>query len=156
MTTTGPGAPPDGIDEIHDRVQRELRRQDQRYTSGRRRLVSLLAEAGRPVTLPELLALDEDLSQSSAYRNLDVLERTGLVRRITVGPDHAHYELAEPLLGHHHHLVCVTCGDIRDVRLDESFEATLESTLSSVAADIGFTPLHHRLDLYGHCDRCED
>ena len=42
-----------------------------------------------------------------------------LLTRITAGGDHAYFEFAEPLLSHHHHLVCVDCGSIEDVYLDD-------------------------------------
>ena len=78
-------------------VAGRLAAHDQRYTSGRRTLVGALADAGGPITLPELLALQPSLAQSSAYRNLGVLEVAGVVRRLVHGADRAHYELAEEL-----------------------------------------------------------
>lgn len=116
--------------------------------------MELLVEAGRPVTLPEILRADPDLPQSSVYRNLEVLERVGLVHRISIGADHARFELSEPLLGHHHHLICVTCGAIEDVELGAEVEEIVDSALTSVAAGSGFAPLHHSLDLHGRCADC--
>lgn len=142
------------LDSIHDRVLDRLRARDQRYTTRRRLLVAALAVAGRPLTLPELLAIEPDLPQSSAYRNLELLERMGLVRRITHGPDHARYELAEPLLDHHHHLICVDCGRVEDVKLDDSVERAVEQALGSAAEAAGYRALHHSLDLHGHCAGC--
>ena len=115
---------------VHDRVAEQLAQAQQRYTSGRRRLVTLLVGAGRPLSLPELLDRDPELPQSSAYRNLDLLESTGLVRRIATETDHARYELAESLLGHHHHLICTSCGSIQDVRLPPDVEDAVEHALT--------------------------
>src|SRR5260221_13585715 len=58
--------------DFHDIAAERLRRHDQRYTSNRRALVAALS-AGRPMSLPELLAVSKGLPQSSAYRNLAVL-----------------------------------------------------------------------------------
>jgi len=154
MSAADPDPPIDDLPAIHDRVGARLAGLDQRYTSGRRHLVELLARAGRPVTMPELLAMDRDLPQSSVYRNLDVLERTELVRRVTTGSDHACYELAEPILGHHHHLICVECGRVADIRLDEAFEQRIDDELARAADEAGFAPLHHTLDLHGRCPTC--
>ena len=139
---------------LHDEVAALLRQHGQRYTDGRRRVVSLLVRAERPVTLPEILAGDAELSQSSVYRTLDVLEQAGVVTRIVAAPDHAHFELAEPLLGHHHHLICVECGTIEDVHLDDVVERVVDGALASAAAEAGFKPLHHSLDLHGQCGDC--
>ena len=140
--------------DVHEQAAASLDRYEQRYTQGRRRLVELLAGAGRPVTLPDLLGLDRSLPQSSVYRNLEVLERVGLVSRITTGPDHAHYELAEPLLGHHHHLICISCGQVTDVQLGDEVEVLVDQALHVVAERAGFTQLHHQLDLHGRCEDC--
>lgn len=142
------------LDQLHDQVNELLLRQDHRYTSGRRRLVEVMAVADRPLTLPEILARDSRLTQSSAYRNLDVLESSGAVRRITGTGDHAHHELAESMLGHHHHLICVGCGLIEDVRLGDELEQAIDAALASAADGADFTPLHHALDLHGHCADC--
>ncbi|MFQ5556326.1 MAG: transcriptional repressor, partial [Acidimicrobiales bacterium] len=99
-------------DSIHRHVRARLASLDRRYTPGRRRLVDLLVEARRPVSLPELLAMDANIPQSSIYRNLEVLERSGLVHRLAVAGEHARFELAEPLLRHHHHLLCTACGAV--------------------------------------------
>ena len=140
--------------ELHTQVSSRLTRHDHRYTGGRRRLVEALAASTRPVTLPEIVAATPDLAQSSAYRNLDVLEQCGVIRRISVGGDHSHFELAEPLLGHHHHLICVDCGVIEDIQLDDKLEQVVDHGLASAARAAGFTPLHHSLDLHGQCPRC--
>jgi len=156
MSRSAPSPGPiEDLDTIHERVAARLANMGQRYTSGRRRLVARLAEAGRPVTLPDLLEMDDGLSQSSAYRNLDVLERTDLVRRLATGADHACYELAEPILGHHHHLICVDCGTVSDIRLDEDLERRIDAELNDAAARTGFAPLQHTLDLHGRCVDCQ-
>jgi len=142
------------LPEVHQQIASRLSRLDQRYTGGRRRLVEALVEAGRPLTLPDIVQTAPDLAQSSAYRNLDVLEQSGVVRRINIGNDHAHFELAESLLGHHHHLICVKCATIEDVHLDDELEAVVDAGLSKVAREVGFTPLHHSLDLHGTCSNC--
>lgn len=145
--------PPD-LDTVHLRVNERLRAVGQRYTSGRRRLVDALVHAGRPVTVPEMGDMDVAVPQSSVYRNLEVLERSGLVRRIAMGSEHARYELAEPILGHHHHLVCVDCGRIEDITLDDELEAELDAALHRIAEQAAFTPRAHTLDLHGLCAEC--
>lgn len=145
---------PAELNELHTDVTARLLAADQRYTGGRRRLVEVLVAAGRPVRLPDIEALAPELARSSAYRNLETLERCGVVERLNAGGDHAYFELAESLVGHHHHLICVECGHIADIELDSVLEDRLEGTLAAIAADSGFTPLHHNLDLHGRCAGC--
>jgi len=141
--------------DLHEHVALRLALSDQRYTTGRRRLIEILENAEHPVTLPTIASDHPDIVASSAYRNLDVLESAGVIRRIASGGDHAHFELAEPLLDHHHHLICVDCGTIVDVQLDDELERIVHDRLSQAARDAGFTPLHHSLDGHGRCPACQ-
>lgn len=141
-------------DELHDAADARLRRAGQRYTDSRRRLVGALAGAEGPLTLPQILASSPDLAQSSAYRNLAVLEQAGVVHRIVTNDDHSRYELVEELTEHHHHLICERCGSVADFVLDAAAERSLERALSTAAGTQRFDVTHHRLDLVGTCADC--
>jgi Fur family ferric uptake transcriptional regulator len=140
--------------DLHEVASARLGGADQRYTRVRRALVDLLAAADAPLSLPQLLERAPDLAQSSAYRNLVVLERAGVVHRIVTADDFARYELAEDLTGHHHHLICTQCGEVRDFTMSGRLEAELDRALADVAAEHGFAADHHRLDLVGRCASC--
>jgi len=142
------------VKPAHDEIERMLARADLRYTAGRRRIVEIVAAAGRPVTTPDMLETDRSLPQSSTYRSLDVLERAGVVRRILTGGEHAYFELAEPLLDHHHHLICTSCGLVEDVALGPVVEKTVDDALHRAARRAGFEPEFHSLDLHGRCGDC--
>ncbi len=146
--------PPKDLEQLHDDVKQRLAVAGQRYTDGRRALVSALAAAQRPLTLRDIVSRVPDVPQSSAYRNLEALREGGVVVRISAGGDRAHFELAESLLGHHHHLICVSCGTIEDMRIDGALEAEVDRALTGAAGEAGFTPLRHSLDLYGECSDC--
>ena|SRR6056297_122767 len=140
--------------DIHRTVRDLLDQHDQRYTAGRRAVVAALADAGGPVTLPELIDRAPQVAQSSAYRNLAVMEEVGAVRRLVHSTEHARYELAEHLTEHHHHLICESCGSVRDVTLTPELERRLDDAFDALAAAEGFSPTHHTIDLYGRCADC--
>ena len=140
--------------ELHRAAAARLAEHEQQYTRNRRALVDVLASAGAPVTLPELLDHDASLAQSSAYRNLGVLIEAGVVRRLLHGGDHARYELAEHLTEHHHHLICETCGTVVDVTLPARLESSLDRAFDEVATASGFAASHHAIDVYGTCADC--
>jgi Fe2+ or Zn2+ uptake regulation protein len=143
------------VKDMHPTVSRRLDQADYRYTRGRQSLVGILAEAGQPMSMPEILAAAR-LPQSSAYRNLTVLESAGVVRRIVTHDDFCRYELAEDLTGHHHHLVCERCGLVEDFTLSKDFEASMDSTLRRTASKRGLEIVGHRLDVYGVCQGCRE
>ncbi|MGE0881763.1 MAG: Fur family transcriptional regulator [Acidimicrobiia bacterium] len=141
-------------DDVHDIAADRLKAVDQRYTSGRRALVDVLAAADDPLTMAAILERDRSLAQSSAYRNLAMLEQAGVVHRVASSDEFARYELAEQLTRHHHHLICSACGLVRDFTISDELEAQLEKALRRVARRNEFDADHHRLDLVGLCDGC--
>ena len=138
----------------HAEAEARLSSVDQRYTPMRRSLVDTLAGAGRPLTMPELLERHPDLPQSSAYRNVTTLIEASVVRRVSGADDHGRFELAEDLSHHHHHLVCVHCGDVTDALASTRLERALEEAARVVADEEGFVMSEHRFDLIGTCARC--
>jgi Fe2+ or Zn2+ uptake regulation protein len=140
--------------ELHEEAAGRLASAGQRYTSTRRRLVDILAKADMPLSLPDIVRGRKDLPQSSAYRNLAELEAAGLIRRVASEDGFARYELAEELTGHHHHLLCSSCGRVQDLHLPGGLERRLEDTLDALARESRFASVRHRLDLIGLCRTC--
>ncbi len=140
--------------EPHTVVADRLHRARQRYTGGRRALVTTLLGAGRPLTIAELLDTDEAWSQSSLYRNLGVLESCGVVSRLPSTDGVARFEVAEELSRHHHHLVCSACGRLDDVDLPARVEATRHRGTAEAGEALGYEVEEHRLELIGRCADC--
>jgi Fur family ferric uptake transcriptional regulator len=142
------------VADVHDTASRRLRAAGQRYTSGRRAAVDVLARATAPLTIPEVVAGGRRIPQSSAYRSLAVLEQAGVVRRILTSGDFARFELAEDLTQHHHHLICSSCGGVEDFTAPPALERSLRRAVRDVEGATGFAAAHHRLDLVGTCTTC--
>ena len=147
--------------DVHIEVARRFVQHDQRYSSKRRAIVAMLETSDRPLTITEILQLSKNFKgtknaivQSSLYRNLVVLEEVGAVQKVVSTDDNGRYELNEEILGHHHHLLCSKCGDVRDVVIPENLEKNLDVALSQIAKRSGFKLDQHRLDLIGRCKKC--
>jgi Fe2+ or Zn2+ uptake regulation protein len=140
---------------VHDEIARRLAGLDQRYTNLRRALVETMAAAGRPLTIPEILETNPGLSQSSAYRSVTVLIDAGAARRVNGTDDRGRFELAEHLSGHHHHLVCGTCGKVADVRPSPRLERALAEAARAPGDEQDFNVTEHRFDLVGVCADCQ-
>jgi Fe2+ or Zn2+ uptake regulation protein len=138
---------------LHREVALLLGRCGQRYTTQRRQLVETLGGAGRPLTMPEILDGNPRLSQSTAYRTLATLAEAGAVRRLTGSGDHARFELAEDLSGHHHHLICEVCGRLSDITPSPRLERALREAMDAAAGDT-FLVSDHRFELVGTCSDC--
>ncbi|HLN17519.1 MAG TPA: transcriptional repressor [Acidimicrobiales bacterium] len=142
------------VSPVHDEVGLRLARLDQRYTPIRRALIETLSASSRPLTVPEILAANPDLPQSSAYRNVTALIDAGVVRRVAGNDDHGRFELAEDLAGHHHHLVCLVCGKVEDVHASTRLEQALTEAARAAAEEQAFEVTEHRFDLVGRCADC--
>ena len=147
--------------DVHVEVARRFVQHGQRYSSKRRAIVSMLETSDRPLTINEILQVSKSINdvknaivQSSLYRNLVVLEEVGAVQKVVSTDDNGRYELNEEILGHHHHLLCSECGDVRDVVIPEHFEQKLDKELGQIAKRSGFKLDQHRLDLIGRCQKC--
>lgn len=142
------------LDDLRDTVAARLRDVGQRLTANREVLLDTLTTAPRPLTIPEILEERKGLAQSSVYRNLVVLEEAGVVHRVVGADEFARWELAEDLAGHHHHLICATCGRVEDVPASAGLERSVAAAAAAITRTTGFRTQHHRLDLVGVCATC--
>lgn len=143
------------VERLHLEVALRLAALGQRYTSSRRALTAAVASAGRPVTIPEILADASGVPQSSAYRNLSVLSEARVVRRIAGSDDLGRFELSEDLSGHHHHhLVCWSCGTVTDIAAFPRLEVALAEAARLAASETGYEVDDHRIELAGRCPPC--
>ena len=145
--------PRDDAHRLDQVVARRLRRVGQSLTPRRRSLLEILRAAVHPLTIHEILERGSELAMSSAYRNLTVLEHAGVVNRLITQEGFGRYELAEELTQHHHHLVCSSCGLVRDLVSDVDAERLMDLAMRR-ATEQGFTPATHRLDILGLCGDC--
>jgi Fe2+ or Zn2+ uptake regulation protein len=121
-----------------------------RVTTPRRLLVQSLLEAGGHRTAEELAAEVQgrapDVHLSTIYRNLDELERLGVIEQVRFGHGAATYHLAAT---RHGHLVCSECGTTTEVP-DELFQ----SLERAAKTRYGFTIDPHHLAMLGRCRAC--
>jgi Fur family ferric uptake transcriptional regulator len=84
---------------------------------------------------------------STVYRTLELLKRLDLVTETDFGEGRVRYHVADK--GHHHHLVCRSCGKIID--LEESALYPLKETLLQ---EYGFDADLRHLAISGECSEC--
>jgi Fur family ferric uptake transcriptional regulator len=155
MTPNRPRSPGRAVRDPYNEAAARLEAAGQRATRNRLAIVEVLARAGQPLTIREIIQRKRGLALSSAYRNLAVLEAARVVHRLVTGGDHARFELAEDLtLHHHHHLVCASCGTVEDFSASGPLERRVQEAMAQAAARAGFTPQAHRIDLIGLCRSC--
>ncbi len=88
------------------------------------------------------------ISRATVYRTLELLVKSGLVRRVHLGEDHYHYEHVSGN-SHHDHLICTVCGGVI-----EFHDEMLEQRQREICERKKFTPTFHNLQILGVCDSC--
>ncbi len=88
------------------------------------------------------------ISRATIYRTLELLVKSGMVRRVHLGENHYHYEYVSGN-SHHDHLICTTCGSVI-----EFHDPTLEERQREICERKKFTPTFHNLQILGVCDSC--
>lgn len=91
-----------------------------------------------------LLAEGSDVGLATVYRVLMQFEQAGILSRNHFESGKSVFELNEG--SHHDHLVCLDCG-----RVEEFFDAEIESRQRAVAQARGFDLQEHALSLYALC-----
>lgn len=91
---------------------------------------------------------------SSLYRSLSVLTDTGVLSAQHGSDGVIRFELAEWFTGHHHHLVCTSCGRVVDVAPSVDQEETMEHLVKQMARAEGFAVSGHRFEIEGTCPAC--
>src|SRR5258708_3937027 len=137
--------------EIH-RFQDFLAHQGQKLTKERTALVREIFGTHYHFEADELLfkmkQKDVKISRATVYRTLELLVKSGMVRRVHPGEEHYHYEHVTGD-SHHDHLICTTCGNVIEFN-----DPQLEARQREICARKKFTPTFHNLQILGVCDAC--
>jgi Fur family transcriptional regulator, ferric uptake regulator len=141
------------LDREIDRFREFLDTHDLKMTKERESLLRVIFSVHYHFEADELLfKLKEQgvkTSRATVYRTLDLLVKSGLVRRVHLGEDHYHYERVTKD-SHHDHLICTTCGSVI-----EFHDAALEALQMEICRRKKFLPTFHNLQILGICNKCQ-
>ncbi|GAA1414393.1 Fur family transcriptional regulator [Catellatospora coxensis] len=122
-----------------------------RNTRQRSAVATLLSEVEGFHSAQELHAMLRDRGErvglTTVYRTLQALADAGDID--VMRPPGGEQLFRRCSNGHHHHLVCRTCG-----RTVEVAGPAVESWADRVAAQHGFVDVSHTLEIFGTCQGC--
>jgi Fur family ferric uptake transcriptional regulator len=140
------------VDREIGRFQEFLQQQGLKLTTERTALVREIFSTHYHFEADELLFKMKEkavkISRATVYRTLELLVKSGMVRRVHLGEDHYHYEHVTGN-SHHDHLICTTCGGVI-----EFHDEVLEQRQREICEKKKFTPTFHNLQILGVCDSC--
>lgn len=115
--------------------------------TGQRRIIArILSEAEDHPDVEEVHRrandVDNRISLSTVYRTVRLFEEAGILERHEFGDGRARYEQAPR--EHHDHLIDVDTGHVIEFHSEQ-----IERLQESIARELGYRLIDHRLELYG-------
>ena len=89
----------------------------------------------------------ENIGLTTVYRTLQLMAGGNELDSIRTDDGETAYRRCST--GHHHHLVCRSCG-----RTVEVEGPAIESWTDQIAAENGYTEVQHHLEIFGVCAAC--
>lgn len=90
------------------------------------------------------------ISLGTVYRNLDILSRTGLIKKIDPGYLQMRFDGNTE---DHYHITCMGCGRIDDLPVDKPGHS-LDDLEKALVKATEYRIAGHKLEFYGLCPRC--
>ncbi len=122
-----------------------------RFTLQKQAILDALQSSPKLMTAEEVYGWVREkypnVSLGTVYRNLQSFSIQGQVRRTLLADGKARFELAGNI--HHHHLICLTCGETAEVPW-----CPVGTEVLNFMTECNFTPVSHQFEIYGYCHKC--
>lgn len=102
----------------------------------------------QPATMRQLISALPNVDRATVYRTIDLFVDLSIAKKVYTGFKYR-VELGDDFQEHHHHLTCLRCGTVIDVHTPE-----IEYAIEQTAAQNGFRPIRHDLEIVGYCANC--
>ena len=95
---------------------------------------------------------DFDFGLATVYRNVELLNKLGILNKVDFGDGRARYELSnsDPQLHQHHHLICLNCKKVIEFEDD-----LLDDLENLIAKKSKFQIINHEVKFFGYCADCQ-
>lgn len=131
----------------------KLGEQAVRLTKNREVLLEVLHKAVGPLSPPEIVkechGLGRQANKTTIYRELERMEKAGVVQRVILSDRKQYFELTER--GHHHHLVCTSCDQMQDIAIEDD---RLVAQAEMIGKKYNFLITTHTIEFFGLCKQC--
>ncbi len=94
----------------------------------------------------EIKKIYPTISFTTVYKTLEVLEEIGEISEVTIDAERKHYD---PNTAVHHHIICLKCNKISDIKKDYRNLRLPREILDE------FTPSSYQISFYGICKKCQ-
>ena len=133
-------------------LEKFIREKGLRYTPQREEILKVFLSVEKHLSADELHKIvkkkNPDIGYVTVYRTMKLLEESGLCSEVDFGDGISRFEHRYGH-GHHDHLICVKCGNYTEV-----IKPKIEELQERLAREKHFTPIRHKLQIFGVCNKC--
>ncbi len=130
-----------------DVIIQRLSMRGHRVTGTRRRVLDALVSMPAHFTVEDVLRHLPDVGRATVFRTMKLLQDLNVVCRVLMENGSLHYRLSAR--GHHHHLVCRSCG-----RVEDFSTCDVSAVIDQLAQATEYQIEGHWLEVYGRCSAC--
>ena len=136
-----------------EEMRRTIERHGVRLTPQRSAIVEALTGFSGIFSVADLQKVlaesHPDLGRATLFRAIDLFVKLGVLEKV-------HRETAEDgyivgMTGHHHHLICRQCGEVRHIDL-----CPIQADIDELIMKEGYTDAIHRFEIEGLCSQCRE
>jgi Fur family ferric uptake transcriptional regulator len=129
-----------------------LKEKGLKLTPQRRLILDIIHHTQEHLTADEILRYVQSrapgVNKSTVYRTLEILEETGCVFKSEVDGRFIYHHAQE---GHHHHLICQSCG--KSIDCEEDLFLPIKTAIDK---KYGFQAELHHMIIRGLCQDCRE
>jgi Fur family ferric uptake transcriptional regulator len=138
-----------------DEVKELFKAKGYKLTTQRRAILDVIVENQENHLSPEeiynIVKINyPEIGIATVYRTLQLLENLNIIYKLNFDDGYNRYEL-NINSDNHHHLICLRCGSIMEVKLD-----LLEKLENEIEKENGFKIVDHNVKFFGYCADCQE
>ncbi len=131
-----------------DSLTRRLQALNHRITPARVVVIAaVLAQSGH-FSVDDILRIAHNVGRATVFRTMRLLTDLDILCRVLLEDGSLHYRVSLRD-DHHHHLVCVSCGNVRDLE-----DCAVGDLVRDLTAATDYDIQGHWLEFYGRCASC--
>lgn len=130
-----------------DQIGQRLEAAGHRLTPTRKAVVHAVLDSPGHFTVEQVGERTPGVGRATVFRTMKLLQDLAVVCRVVMEDGSLHYRLSTR--GHHHHLVCTSCG-----RVEDFFDGGIRRLIDELGQSTKYRIDGHWLDVYGRCQAC--
>lgn len=136
---------------VFEHLLSDMKKRGCKITPQRRLILEIISNGGHESAediFAEIKKEQPNVAFGTVYRNLNILKDLGLIRELDFRDGRNRFELVEK---HHHHLVCLGCGNAIELNI-----CPMKDNIKEVINEHNFKISGHSFKVFGYCMACNN